>query len=415
MSTTSAQLLEQVENPERLEEMYQNDPTGFRVSLKEASTKAPDSLVLRAWTARLKRGEETAPKKEKGDTLWIAIAIAVAVGLLFRLPSNWLDGEWFYPRLGPLIIILGPISYFLLRNREQRLAQMTAGVAVLTAVYAIFLPDPETSDSAAMALIHVPAMFALMLGAAFLGESKQITGERTRFVSYLGELVVLTVVVGLGGLVLSGLTIMLFSLIGMEIEEWFMENIGLACAAAVPVGATYLFDNVLGRKSTIAPALARVFSPLFLVMVTAYLIAALVQTQNPFIDRDFLIVFNGLLLLVLGITVFSLVGRKEPAVGWLDYVNVALVAVTLMINSVALSAILFRLVSFGFTPNRVVVLGANITILIHLVHIFRSYLTSVRRRDGFPTIDAVIGTYLPVYSAWAAIVLFVLPLVFGFK
>ncbi len=91
MSTTSAQLLEQVENPERLEEMYQNDPTGFRVSLKEASTKAPDSLVLRAWTARLKRGEETAPKKEKGDTLWIAIAIAVAVGLLFRLPSNWLD------------------------------------------------------------------------------------------------------------------------------------------------------------------------------------------------------------------------------------------------------------------------------------------------------------------------------------
>jgi tetrahydromethanopterin S-methyltransferase subunit E len=96
-------------------------------------------------------------------------------------------------------------------------------------------------------------------------------------------------------------------------------------------------------------------------------------------------------------------------------VNVALVAVTLMINSVALSAILFRLVSFGFTPNRVVVLGANITILIHLVHIFRSYLTSVRRRDGFPTIDAVIGKYLPVYSAWAAIVLFVLPLVFGFK
>ena len=150
-------------------------------------------------------------------------------------------------------------------------------------------------------------------------------------------------------------------------------------------------------------------------MVTAYLIAAIVQGQNPFIDRDFLIIFNGLLLLVLNITVFSLVGRKEPAVGWLDYVNVALVSVTLTINSVALSAILFRLVLFGLTPNRVVVLGANIIILIHLVQIFRSYLTSVRRHDGFPTINIVIGQYLPIYSAWAAIVLFVLPLLFGFK
>lgn len=412
---TPAHLLEQLDNPERLEELYRNDPSGFSASLDEASRTAPDSLVLRAWKARLKSSVETVSEEGKSDTLWYAIAIAVAVGVLFRFPALWLDGEWYYPRFGPLIIMLGPISYFLATNRQQRLALNIAGLTVVTALYVSFFPDPESSDSAAMALIHVPAMFSIMLGAAFLGDSWRSVGDRTRFVSYAGELVVLTVVVGLGGMVLSGLTIALFSLIGLDIEDWYFENLGITFAAAVPVGATYLFDSVLHRKTAIAPALARVFSPLFLVMVTAYLIAAVVQGQNPFIDRDFLIIFNGLLLLVLGITVFSLVGRKEPAVGWLDYVNVALVSITLLINTVALSAIVFRVVSYGFTPNRVVVLGANVTILAHLVQIFRSYLTSVKRRDGFPTIDAVIGKYLPIYSAWAAIVLFVLPLVFGFK
>ena len=415
MRKTTTSLLEQTDNPEKLERLYQEDPVGFLASLKEALERAPNSLVLRAWNVRLKGRVEPAQEKENINALWTTIAIAVAVGTLFRFPANWLAPEWYYPRFGPICIILGPISYFLIRNGEKQLAKITAWLTAMTAMYVIFFPDPETSDSAAMALIHVPAMFSIMLGAAFMGGSKWNVGERTRFVSYLGELVVLIVVVGLGGLVLSALTITLFSLIGMDIENWYMGNIGIACAAAVPVGATYLFDNPLKRKTTIAPALARVFSPLFLVMVTTYLIAAIIQGQNPFVDRDFLIIFNGLLLLVLSITVFSLVGRRKRIVGWLDYVNLTLVGTTLLINTVALSAIIFRLVSFGFTPNRVVILGANVTVLIHLVQIFWSYLMSVKHRDGFPTINDVIGKYLPVYNAWAFLVVFVLPLIFSFS
>jgi hypothetical protein len=84
------------------------------------------------------------------------------------------------------------------------------------------------------------------------------------------------------------------------------------------------------------------------------------RRREPFIDRDFLITFNGLLLLVLGISVFSIVERPEESHGQpIDNVNFALVVVTLAIDAIALSAILFRIASFGFTPNRVIVLGAN--------------------------------------------------------
>ena len=134
----------------------------------------------------------------------------------------------------------------------------------------------------------------------------------------------------------------------------------MTIAAAVPVAGTYLYDVVFKRHTGIASVLARVFAPLFLMMTGTYLGVAFLGGQNPFVDRSFLITFNGLLLVVLGMTVFSIAERGEQTeVGWIDYVNVALLVVTLVIDLIALSAILFRLTSYGLTPNRVVVLGAK--------------------------------------------------------
>ena len=115
------------------------------------------------------------------------------------------------------------------------------------------------------------------------------------------------------------------------------------------------------------------------VMALTYLGVAFAAGENPFINRSFLITFNGLLLVVLGISVFSLVERSEKSdVNLIDYINLALVAVTLLIDAIALSAILFRLASFGFTPNRVAVLGADLIIMVHLARI----LFDLRRPDS---------------------------------
>jgi len=170
---------------------------------------------------------------------------------------------------------------------------------------------------------------------------------------------------------------------------------------------------VFNRRTAITAVLARIFAPLFLAMVVVYLGVTLIEGKNPFVDRSFLITVNGLLLLVAGISVFSLVERdRASSVGLMDYVNLALVCVTLLIDMIALSAILFRLASFGFTPNRVAVLGANVVIFGHLVWICRTYIGLVRGKVGFTAVERVVGNYLPVYGAWAAIVAFVLPVVF---
>ena len=184
----------------------------------------------------------------------------------------------------------------------------------------------------------------------------------------------------------------------------------------MPVAGTYLYDSVFNRRTGIAAVLARVFAPLFLVMATTYLIVAFLGGQNPLVDRDFLITCNGLLLVVLGITVFSIVERdKDSPTGLIDYINIALASVTLLIDVIALSAIVFRLASFGFTPNRVTVLGANLIIMVHLAWMCWTYVLTVRGRAGFTDMRRVVTSYLPVYGVWAAVVAFLLPVAFWFS
>ncbi len=405
-------LLSLLNDPAALESLYRESPKAFRQSLNEARAKRPDDIVLRVWAARLTDGPQT---ELTARTLGPALGIALACGLLVRLPAIWLGAEWYYPRFAPACVLLAVALYFWRELRDRR--QLVVGVilAATAGTLASTLPsDLKVSASSAMALIHLPILFWAFVGFVFTGAAWRDTEPRIRFLRFNGELLILGSLVALGGIVFSGLTMALFTLISKEAAKWYAENIGVIGAAAVPVAATYLYDVVFRRRTGIASVLARIFAPLFLVMTASYLVMALLGGQNPFVNREFLITVNGLLLVVLGMSVLSIAERGEDdVVGWVDKINLALLAVTLLIDVLALSAIVFRLASYGFTPNRVVVLGANVVILVHLALIGRAHLTFMRgaRVEG---IRQAATRYLPVYAGWAAIVAFVLPFVFRF-
>jgi hypothetical protein len=89
--------------------------------------------------------------------------------------------------------------------------------------------------------------------------------------------------------------------------------------------------------------------------------------------------------------------------------------VTIIVNGVALSAILFRISEWGVTPNRIVVLGGNILILVNLLLVTARLSRVVSGKSDITGVGKVIAYYLPVYIAWAAIVTFLFPFLFGFK
>ena len=89
---------------------------------------------------------------------------------------------------------------------------------------------------------------------------------------------------------------------------------------------------------------------------------------------------------------------------------------TLIINGLALSAILFRVFEYGISPNKVVVSGVNILIFTHLIVILIVYSKYIKTESGITKImTKSIVSFLPVYIILSLFVITILPFIFNFK
>ncbi|MBI4499444.1 MAG: hypothetical protein HY689_16270, partial [Chloroflexi bacterium] len=86
----------------------------------------------------------------------------------------------------------------------------------------------------------------------------------------------------------------------------------------------------------------------------------------------------------------------------------------LLADAVALWAIAARITEFGFTPNRVAALGENLILMVNLIWSAVLYARFLSGRGSFTRIERWQTEYLPVYAAWAAIVVIIFPPVFGY-
>jgi len=400
-----------------LESHYRHSPDDFRMWFEKIFRDNPENPLLQAWQARLNYQEPSASEFAAPKNLLLyTILISCVSWAIAKSPAYaGVDEDWFYPRFLPFLVIGALIDYFHINSKLDRILILkTAGAGIGLLLVLLLLPDLQNSDSITMALIHMPFVLLSLLGFTFSKGQWQSLTQRLDFLRYGGELVIYTALVLLGGLVFSGLTLGLFSLIDIRIEEWYFNYVAVWGVMSAPLIATWVWDQVLKREGHIASVIANIFSPLFLLMTVFYLLALLGEGRSPFEDREFLIVFNGLLLVVWGISVFSITGRGEKASKLMDLTNLSLVGVTLIIDAIALAAILYRTFTMGITPNRVAVTGANLLIFIHLVWIFYEYAKEFRGAGSIEIIRTTIARYLPVYTAWSVFVVVVLPLLFRF-
>jgi hypothetical protein len=132
------------------------------------------------------------------------------------------------------------------------------------------------------------------------------------------------------------------------------------------------------------------------------------------VERNVLIAFDLLLVVVLGLLLYSVSARDpQSPPGTFDVVQVVLVASALLADAVALWAIAARISEFGFSPNRVAALGENVILLVNLTWSAVRYIRFLRGRGPFTDLERWQTDYLPVYAAWAAIVVIVFPPLFG--
>ena len=416
---SSNPLLESLDTPEKLEQFYHDHPRTFGSQLDEALLEHPHSQLLQFWRSRLEfqksRSQAIADSPNELPRLLLLCLSAI---LLIKLPLLFPIAEsWFYPRFAPFIVIGSLLVYFTLRQPPALPeARIILGAVAAVLVTMALLPDDQTSSSIIMATLHAPLVMWSALGLTFAAANWRDSGARLNYLRYNGELFIYTVLILLGGFVLSGMTLGLFSLLNLDIQQWYFNNVVVAGLVCAPLVASFLYDIVLRRQSRLATLIANVFTPLFLVMITLYLLAMLLQQQSPFTDRNFLILFNGLLLLVLAMTIFSIAGRNTLRPSKLaDCVNLGLISVTLLVNVVALSAIIYRLAEWGLSPNRVVVTGANLLVFVHLIVIISAYIKLLRGRCEPEALTGAATGMLPIYGLWSLSVMLGLPLLFQFQ
>ena len=226
----------------------------------------------------------------------------------------------------------------------------------------------------------------------------------------------MTTLIVIAGGILTGITIGLFSLIGINIEEFYFKNIVVFGLPAAPIFGTYLTQTNPQLVGKVSPVIARIFTPLVLVMLVIYLAAIIYSGKDPYNDREFLFIFNALLIGVMALIFFSIAENSRTVKTRQEiWVLLLLSVVTIIINSFALSAILFRIAEWGISPNRAAVLGSNILILVNLLLITVQLFKVIMNKGDITGVRNVISVYLPVYTIWAAVVTFLFPFLFAFS
>src|SRR6185369_10630944 len=206
------------------------------------------------------------------------------------------------------------------------------------------------------------------------------------YLKFNGDLAVMTALIIIAAGILSGITIGLFSLIGLNIEKFYRENIIVPGLPAAPIFATYLIRSNPQLVGKVSPVIARIFSPLVLVMLVIYIVAIIYSGKNPYSDRDFLQIFNALLIGVMALIFFSVAEATKNAGNRMESLVLFLLSiVTIVVNGIALSAIIFRISESGLTPNRVAVLGGNILILLNLLLVTAALYKVVAKKTHIST------------------------------
>ena len=405
--------------PQQLEKLYRQEPDAFLRSFPDAFAQHPESEVLSVWQERLYFSGETqtdkAPVKydQSATSLWMAAALALLAGITTRTLLFLVEAQ----TIAPANLVFGVLPFlaalFLTRSRPDRPVQLTLILCFLvSAVYLNLLPLEET-DSILLSYLHLPIFLWVAVGLAYTGNAWREGASRLSYLKFNGEFAILYAILALSGGLLAALTMALFQFVGLEIKGFYFSNVVLPGAAFLFLVAAWLVSGNLRLSKALAPTIARIFGPLMLLTLLAYLAVVIGIGKNPFLDREFLLICNMILLLVLGITIFSITElHGEQIKSLFDYNNTALITLALIIDSIAFAAIAFRLSSYGITPNRLAVMGVNLIIWVNLAGILLAYLRSFRIHGKVDVIQKAVTDYLPVYGIWAAFVTFAFPLLF---
>ncbi|MCI0426165.1 MAG: permease prefix domain 1-containing protein [Actinobacteria bacterium] len=369
----------------------------------------------RLWRQLVVSDDEESPKSRWPVTLAFAMAAAITIQVA-RLAAGFPaeESSWLTRNLS-LLVLPFLAGYFAWRRRLAPLHWLFALAPFVVAAAVVNLyPFVAGGSTELLVAAHLPVAVWFVVAYPYMGGAPGSHERRMDYVRFTGEWLIYYVLIALGGGVLLGLTTLILEPAGVDSElivEWALPS----GAAGAVVVAAWLVEAKQRVVENMAPALTMVFSPLFAVMLVGSAVVYAVTGLGGAFDRELLGVFDLMMVVVLGLVLYGVCARdpsKPP--GWTDRIQLVAMAGALVLDLMVLGVMIARISELGFTPNRTAALGLNLVLLVALSGTALLTARFLKRDSTIHRLERWQTGYLPVFAVWAAVVVVVLPPLFGF-
>jgi hypothetical protein len=411
------EIVDHLDRPAQLEQLFQGHQEEFKSAFLGIYPSVKDQPIAQVWYHRL---SYSSSKPQFGDKKeWILLGVfALIAGFLMQLPRIFqLPNEFYYTRNIGFVSFPFIAAYFARKQGfSSKAGQISLLLLAVSAIYINFLPGVPTSDTLILACINLPIFIWVLVGFNFLGNEWKSGAKRIEFLQYNGNLLIMVAVLLLAGGIFTGLTIGLFKLVDIYIEKWYFDYFVFSALPFIPILATYLVQNNPQLVNKISPIIANIFTPLVFVTLFGFLFALIYNKKDPYLDREFLMIFNVVLLGVMALIFFSVSEASKEKMGKFQlYTLTGLALLAVINNAIALTAIGFRLFEYGITPNRIAVLGSNILIMINLILVAKSLIQICRGEKDVSDLKRSLTSLFVYYALLLLFFIFFLPFIFQFK
>jgi hypothetical protein len=411
---------ENINDPEKLERLYREDRKSFESGFEKIYPEIANTESAKFWKSRLDYEKTTdIMKKLSFSDISIMIAVCLFAVLLIRIPDIFkvdLTDFLYYEKNAGIIVFMAMSAYTIsiIKGFSKRNLIITILTFAVGIIYINNLPNFRTSSQITLVFIHMPLLMWCLYGLVFINFDLKDKNKRIEFIRHNGDMAIIGAIILLAGGALTAITLGLFQAIGMNIQNFYFKNIIISGLVSAPVLTAFILKNYTALTNKIAPVIAKIFSPIVLITLVIYLLTIAVTGKDPYNDREFLLVFNLMLIGVMAIIVFSVSGTSsQQKQRFNELILFILSIVTLITNVIALSAIFYRLSKYGITPNRIAILGSNLLIFVNLILITIDLFKINFRKSEIEKVGLTVAGYLPVYIIWLVIVIFTFPVIFG--
>lgn len=401
-------IIANTENFDGLERLYRANKDDFRSAIKELHEENAADTTAAIWYSRLFYKEQK--EKAKNADLLKDIGIMVLLAFIAWIPIRYCDTyvSDFVWLIGFTVFSFMNSLYFFLKKGFPLKALAVSAAFHICAFFFLWFLEKKAINSQITnnAYFFMIILFWFAAYLCYSGKNFKDSSSLAGFIKISGELIVWYTIFVLGFLAVSFIILSLFEAIKIDFWNIWDENLLPYALCILPYASIYFIEKT---KYQFTKILANIFLPVFLAGLAVFAVMSLFSETKPYSDRDTFILFNVLLVFVICFLTYSSLGSTESR--FINICSLALAVITVLLDLYTLSATIYRISSFGISPNKLTLLVTNITMLGNLVFIlFRCF-----KEKSFKVPAEKIVVYLPAYAVLAFIVVFIFPFAFKFK